>query len=149
MKEQKYFGCQQMAYHSICFQHRILTEVSREKTVSLLARYLFTITCIKKEGSERTPGERESTLNGGLFYLCCVGRAEGIMGDQLSKGVRFQQAYWPYNKHQLLFSFWFKFKFAFWLQLVLLFWKLSSLNSTFLWSCTNKRLKFNTRRVHG
>ncbi len=46
MKEQKYSGCQQMAYHSICFQHRILTEVSGEKTVSLLARYLFTITCI-------------------------------------------------------------------------------------------------------
>ncbi len=106
----------------------------------------------KKRGKwENTGGEREreSTLNGVLFHLCCVGRAEGIMGDQLSKGVRFQQAYWPHNKHQLLFSFWFKFKCAFWLQLVLLFWKLSSLNSTFLWSCTNKRLKLNTRRVHG
>lgn len=80
---------------------------------------------IKKEREVRERGreERESTLKGVLFYLCCVGRAERIMGDQLSKGVRFQQAYWPHNKHQLLFSFWFKIKITCWLQLVLLFWK--------------------------
>ncbi len=82
MKEQKYSGCQQMAYHSICFQHRILTEVSREKTVSLLARYLFTITCIKKEGSERIPGqggEREHFKRGAVLPVLC-GQSRGNHG---------------------------------------------------------------------